>query len=574
MVLAAASGLLVAHATSGAGVTAVAGGREHTCALTKHGSVQCWGRNVSGQLGDGTTTDRLTPVTVSGLESGVVAVSASYAHTCALTSGGAVRCWGQNAYGQLGDGTTTNRSAPVAVSGLGSGVVAIATGSWHTCALTSGGAVLCWGINTFGQLGDGTTTTRFVPVAVSGLGSGVVAVAAGPGHTCAITSGGALQCWGLNAYGQLGDGTTTNRSTAVTVSGLGSGVVTVGTGGYSSCAVTGGGAVQCWGYNAFGQLGDGTTTQRLTPVAVSGLGTGVVAVTVGDEHACALTSGGAVQCWGWNGMGQLGDGTTTDRWTPVPVSGLLSGANTVGAGAFHTCAVTSGGALQCWGFNLYGEIGDGTTTDRLTPVTVIGLAGGETTVAAGGDHTCAVTTGGGVECWGRNAAGQLGDGTTTAHVMPVAVNGLGSDVIAVTAGYSHSCALTSLGAVRCWGYNGCGQLGDGTTTNRTTPVTVSGLASGVVAVTAGSGHTCAVTSGGAVYCWGNNGSGQLGDGTTTNRTTPVVVSGLTSGAVGAAAGGWHTCARDDRRGSAMLGIERLRTGWETERRRVGRHRPR
>jgi len=541
LVLAAASGLLVAHATSGAGVTAVAGGREHTCALTKHGSVQCWGRNVSGQLGDGTTTDRLTPVTVSGLESGVVAVSASYAHTCALTSGGAVRCWGQNAYGQLGDGTTTDRSAPVAVSGLGSGVVAIATGSWHTCALTSGGAVLCWGINTFGQLGDGTTTTRFVPVAVSGLGSGVVAVAAGPGHTCAITSAGAAQCWGLNAYGQLGDGTTANRSTAVTVSGLGSGVVAVGTGGYSSCAVTGGGAVQCWGYNAFGQLGDGTTTQRLTPVAVSGLGTGVVAVTVGDEHACALTSGGAAHCWGWNGSSQLGDGTTTDRWTPVTVSGLSSGAQAVAAGAFHTCAVTSGGASQCWGFNLYGEIGDGTTTDRSTPVTVIGLAGGEATVATGLSHSCALTSGG-VQCWGSNVLGQLGDGTTTNHVMPGAVSGLASGVVAVSAGDGHTCALTVGGGVQCWGANYYGQLGDGTTTDRYIPVTVTGLASGVVAVSAGSMHTCALTGSGALFCWGYNNAGQLGNGTYAPRLTPTAVTGLGSGVVAVSAGSSHTCA--------------------------------
>src|SRR5450759_3836047 len=231
-----------------------------------------------------------------------------------------------------------------------SGATAVVAGARRTCAVTNGGALWCWGWNVYGGLGDGTTTDRLTPVMVSGLTSGGVAAAAGPYHTCAVTSGGALLCWGGNQYGQLGDGTTTNRLTPVPVSGLTSGVVAVTAGYYHTCAVTSGGAVQCWGNNANGRLGDGTTTDRLTPVAVSGLTSGVMAVTAGIQQTCALTNGGAVQCWGGNTWGQVGDGTTTDRWTPVAVSGLTSGVVAVASGLYHSCAVTSAGA-QCWGYN-------------------------------------------------------------------------------------------------------------------------------------------------------------------------------------------------------------------------------
>ena len=285
LALVALGGLLVPRVVAGSSASAVAAGQSHACAVTSGGALVCWGHNNRGQLGDGTTETRLTPVAVSGLESGVGAVFAGGEHTCALTSGGAVLCWGYNGYGQLGDGTTANRLTPVAVSGLASGVVAVVVGRNHTCALTSAGAVRCWGWNGNGQLGDGTPSNRSTPVEVTGLGSGVIAVAAGEQHTCAVTSGGAVQCWGRNSSGQLGDGTTTNRLTPVAVSGLGSGVVAVVGGGLHTCAVTSGGAVLCWGWNDSGQLGDGTRgTDRLTPVAVSGLGRGVIAVAAGYNH--------------------------------------------------------------------------------------------------------------------------------------------------------------------------------------------------------------------------------------------------------------------------------------------------
>ncbi len=531
----------VTLATSG--VTAVSAGFYHTCAVTSGGGVKCWGRNIQGQLGDGTSTGRLTPVDVSGLTTGVTAVSAGYAHTCALTSGGGVKCWGHNSNGQLGDGTTTARLTPVDVSGLTSGVTAVIAADAHTCALTSGGGVKCWGSNFSGNVGDGSSTSRSTPVSVSGLTSGITALAASGSHTCALMSGGGLKCWGNNLYGQLGDGTTTDRSTPVPLSGLTSAATAVGAGYHHTCVLVTVGGMKCWGANGYAQLGNGTTTDRLAPTDVSGLTSAGTSVAADGWFTCVLLQGGGVKCWGWNLHGELGDGTTTNRSTPVDVTGLTSGVIAVAAGGTHACALTSGGGLKCWGSNEFGQLGDGSVTSRLAPVDVSGWTlVRSTAVAAGLSHTCALTSAGGVKCWGNNGSGQLGDGTMTSRLTPADVSGLSSGVTAVTAGYQHTCALTTAGGVKCWGFNGDGNLGDGSTTSRLTPVSVSGLTSGVSSVSAGGYHTCVVTSVGGVKCWGFNFPGQLGDATTTSRSTAVAVSGLASGVTAVAAGAYYTCA--------------------------------
>jgi len=524
------------------GVSAVAAGYNHTCALTTVGGVKCWGWNSNGQLGDGTTTDRWMPIDVVGLTSGVSAVAAGGEYTCALTTAGGLKCWGRNSSGQLGDGTTTAHWVPMDVVGLTSGVSAVAAGYVHTCALTTAGGLKCWGWNNFGQLGDSTTADRWMPVDVVGLTSGVSMVTAGEFHTCSLVTAGGVKCWGWNNFGELGDGTIASHQTPVDVVGLTSGVIAVTAGVWHTCALTTAGGLKCWGNNGNGQLGDGTTTIRLMPVEVVGLTSGIGAVEVGVFYTCALTPTGELKCWGWNGYGQLGDGTITDRPLPVKVIGLTSGVSAVAAGWYHTCALTTAGGLKCWGSNYFGQLGDNTDTTRWMPMDVISLTSGVSAIAAGLNHTCALTTAGGVKCWGANDYGQLGDGTTTARWTPVEVVSLTSGVSAVAVGYFHTCVLTTARGVKCWGYNGSGQLGDGTNTDRWSPVDVVGLTSGVSAVAVFGRHTCALTTVGGVKCWGSNYSGQLGDGTTDDRWMPVDVVGLTSGVSVVAAGGWHTCA--------------------------------
>ena len=524
------------------GVTAISAGHNYTCALTESGGAKCWGVNSGGQLGDGTTTDRTTPVDVSGLTSGASAISAGTYHTCALTESGGAKCWGNNYYGQLGDGTQTSHHTPGDVSGLTSGVDAISANTYHTCALTESGGVKCWGTNWYGQLGDGTQTSHYAPVDVSGLTSGVTAISIGEEHTCALTESGGAKCWGSNYHGQLGDGTQTSHFTPEDVSDLSSGVTAVSAGGGHTCALTGSGGVKCWGYNQYGQLGNGMTIDRTTAVDVNGLTSGVTAISAGGSHACALTESGGGKCWGGGEWGQLGDDTRTNRSTPEDVSGLTSGVTAISAGNHHTCALMESGGVKCWGDNDDGQLGDGTTTGRTTAVDVSGLTSGVSAISAGNRHTCALMESGGIKCWGGNGYGQLGDSTTTNRTTAVDVSDLGSSVTAISTGGLHSCALTESGGVKCWGSNSSGQLGDGTTTNRTTAVDVSGLNSGVTAITTGGNHTCALTVGGGAKCWGTNHNGQLGDGTTTNRTTSVDVSGLSSGVAAISAGGSHSCA--------------------------------
>jgi alpha-tubulin suppressor-like RCC1 family protein len=358
-------------------------------------------------------------------------ISAGLSHTCAVVNGG-VRCWGRNIVGQLGDGTTSLRSKPVDVVGLTSGVSMVTTGDGHSCALTTAGGVKCWGRNTYGQLGDGTTTTSDTPVGVVGLSSGVASISAGASHTCAVTTAGGIKCWGRNMNGQLGNASLANSSTPVDVVGMTSGVAMVSAGATYTCAVTTAGAADCWGDNQFGQLGnaDPSNTSTLTPVGVFGMTAGVSAISAGAGQTCALkmtsgaTSPGA-KCWGSGGVGQLGNGGTSVSNAPVGVSSLAAGVDGIEAGDSHTCAHKTNGGIRCWGYDATGQLGDGGTANESKPVAVSGLPNGNIAVSAGGGHTCVITAAGAVECWGDNFYGQLGDGTRNQSLVPVEVVGLG-----------------------------------------------------------------------------------------------------------------------------------------------------
>lgn len=398
------------HGTPAAATTAtpqIVTGSEHSCALLTDGTVRCWGRNQYGQNGDGTTTIRTNPVQVLLPDStpltGVTQISAFNTHTCALLSDTTVRCWGRNSSFQLGDATPTDRSTAVQVmlaDGVTpfSGVTRVSAGGEHTCALLNDGTVRCWGLNTSGQLGEGSTTGSANPttVTVSPGGAalaGVTAIDAGQIHTCALLNVGTARCWGSNSGGRLGDGTATDRPSPVQVLATGStqgtdtlgGIAALSAGNGHTCARMDGGTVRCWGLNTFGQLGNGTTTSSANPVTVLVAAGGaalskVSAVSSGTQHTCAVLGDGTARCWGDGASGRLGDGTTSASSVPVTVTGLTGiDVTRITAGVSHTCALvdTADVTARCWGDGSAGRLGDGTNltgqtpTFRSTPVRVL-----------------------------------------------------------------------------------------------------------------------------------------------------------------------------------------------------------
>lgn len=520
---------------------AIETGIYHTCALLADSSARCWGYNAYGQLGDATTTNRLTPVAVTGL-SRAVAIAPGHDHTCALLADGTAKCWGRNDQGQLGDGTPANRLTPVGVVNLSKAIAITSREGDHSCALLADGTAKCWGRNDFGQVGDGTTTDKFTPAAVSGL-SNTVAIATSSRHTCALLANGTAKCWGKNDEGQLGDRTTATRLNPVPVFDLGN-AAAIAAGGVHTCALLADGSAKCWGRNISGQLGDEAFPFSSTPLTVAGGGGSFTArdIAAGRNHTCAVRANGTVACWGNNDSGQIGDGAIGgNRLSPVAVSGL---SNVVGiaAGEAHTCALLANGTARCWGLNSSGQLGNGTTSNSPTSVTVSGLTNAIGIATGGGlgnSHTCALLADGTARCWGANSSGQIGDGTTAGRLTPVPVSGL-TNAVSIAAGEFHTCALVAVGVPFCWGFNSSGQLGNGNTLNQLTPILAS--VDFAVGIAAGSAHTCALVAvAGNAHCWGGNLLGQLGNTTTTSRSTPGFVSNIVN-AVGIAGGFGHSCA--------------------------------
>ncbi len=570
-------------------------GNGHTCARLADGTVSCYGGNTAGQLGDGTTANRFTtPAPVPGLTD-VRGLALGGRHSCALLGDGTVSCWGLNDQGQVGNGSVgTNALRPTPVVGL-SGVRSIHAGPHHTCAVLASGQVRCWGANDSGQLGVPGPSPSPSPTAPIASLSGVAMIDASLRHTCAVLTDGRVMCWGDNAMGALGDGTTTSRSTPAAVLGVAGavdvaledtsacslsgdglvrcwgdgvstpaidddlrGVVATAASPTGTCAVEASGALWCWGANDRGQLGDGTRTASLTPIPsgegvlpaahASSLTLSRISGVLFYGHGCLLvegSAGGEVWCWGADDVGQMGDGTTTpDELSPVRVtfSDPTAVPVEVSAARGHNCARMESGEVWCWGMNNSGEIGLGSTSGFVaTPTRVPGLTG-VTDLAAGGCHTCVVRTNAGatdVACWGCADRSQCGPGAASPfQTSPITVTAVPAGST-LGLGDGHTCVLDPSGVMSCWGNNNFGQLGDGGMTNRATPMTVAGLPS-IAQIAAGQLHTCARTTAGEAYCWGSNMNGELGDGSPTNRPTPAIVPGLSD--VADLAAFRHTCA--------------------------------
>jgi uncharacterized protein (TIGR03437 family) len=393
---------------------------------------------------------------------------------------------------QLSIGGVASNTITIAVNGpVGPSGSIITGGEQHTCAVSSAGAVFCWGSNVEGQLGNGTNTKSLTPVPITGLLSGVVGVSAGAEFTCALTQSGTVMCWGSNTTGDLGNGTTNDSNVPVEVLDAAgtsplSGVIAISAGQYFVCALTSAGSVLCWGDNAEGELGPEPSGFR-TGLAnvVTGIPAGMVAINTGAGFACALTNTGAAWCWGGSGTGVLGAGPNLPNGSPVQVLNLagtapISGVAEIAGGYQDACAVTNAGAALCWGANQAGEDGNATNTAVSSPVQVLDIAGtsplvGVTAIVSGDNDACAITTAGGVLCWGDPFNGELGNNFGRDTQIPVQVSGLTSGVMEIAAGYHHNCAVLGSGGVMCWGFNINGQLGNGNTNDALTPVAVEGV---------------------------------------------------------------------------------------------------
>ena len=592
---------------TGRSAVAITTGYLHTCAILDNGSVRCWGAGLEGELGYGNTQavgDNESPGSVAPVNLGTgrsaVAIATGAYHTCAILDNGTVSCWGRNSSGQLGYGninTVGDNEAPGSMGpvnlGAGRTAVAIAAGEEHTCALLDNGTVRCWGVSNKGQLGYGVTPPigdNETPAAAGPVnlgGHSAVGITAGPYHTCATLDDGTMRCWGGGEYGRLGYGNEQDiyTPTAVPVDvGSGRSPVAITAGYWHTCAILDNGAVRCWGIANSGQLGYGDEewigdddTPGIAGPVDFGEARGALSVVTGASHSCALLEDGSVNCWGNGTNGRLGyNGTANigDDEAPGSVGRVNLGAGrtalAIAAGDSHTCALLDQGSVRCWGNGANGRLGYANTLDvgdNETPGSVgpVNLGTGRTAIgiAAGGAHTCALLDNGTVRCWGLAGSGQvgyantttIGDNETPGSVGPVDLGG--RSAVEIVTGADHSCALLDNGTMRCWGFGGTGQLGYANTTtigDNETPGSAATIDLGTgrsgVTVAAGGDHTCARLENGTVRCWGLAGSGQVGYANTTtigDNETPGSVGPVDVGfgrtAVTVTTGESHSCAR-------------------------------
>jgi alpha-tubulin suppressor-like RCC1 family protein len=541
----------------------ITSGRSHACGLTADGVAYCWGRDTSGQLGNGAETgqDTQSPslVDTSAItgNKAFVSMSAGASHTCGITAEGVAYCWGSDSNGQLGNGGTsldTQIPSPVDSSTLigSKAFIELFAGHYQTCGITADGVAYCWGHDGWGQLGNGGTsqeTQSPSPVDTSTIpgNKAFVQLVGGYRHTCGLTEDGVAYCWGWDGEGQLGNGDVSqdvqSPSPVDTSTILGNkAFVQLGAGSYHSCGITVDGVAYCWGNDSCGRLGDGggvlnTQSPSLVDTSAIPSNKAFVSISTGEEHTCSLTADGLATCWGGDGHGQLGNGgTPLSLQSPslVDVSAIPGNKTFVqlDLGYWFTCGLTADGVAYCWGLDDFGQLGNGAETgqDTLSPSQVdtsailkkkafVKLTGGHY-------HTCGLTADGVAYCWGRDDYGQLGNGTETGQdaqsPSPVDTSAItGNKVfVQITGGVRHTCGLTVEGVAYCWGQDFSGQLGDGGETGEDTqspsPVDTSTIQGNkaFVELTAGAEHTCGLTADGAAYCWGWDLYGQLGNGGT------------------------------------------------------------
>src|SRR5690554_1105447 len=494
-------------------------GSEHLCAINPAQELWCWGANDNGQLGDGTTTKRMAPVKVLNA---VTQVSLGAAHNCAIDVNQDLYCWGDNSQQQIQNNPTPAYQTPTVVL---SDVAFVSAGFKHTCALKSDNSVWCWG-------------DSFASSASQITGIQAKSLSSGKGFSCAHLLDDSVACWGNNSQGQLGDdGTNISSQTPVAVVGL-TQIQALSAGVDHSCAITQGNELWCWGNNTYGQLGNGSNTSSNQPIQLSGFT--AKSISLGEQFSCAIDTSNNSWCWGINQHGQLGNNHIDTQFSPVNVSDIDT-TLALATGKGFSCAVLNNHTASCWGRSV-NELGSFNVSTNMNGVVAKTQLSQVEKIGAGNHHYCAVLQDKTVQCWGVNNYGQLGSGGSSADAIPTVfakqVTGI-TDALDVSAGAHHSCALNNDGSVACFGRNNLGQLGDGTNNSSANPVTVT--INQATLIGAGDGHSCAVLNNGEVWCWGDNGKGQLGNNSTTASNTPEQVHNITN-ANAVAIGQQHSCA--------------------------------
>ncbi len=475
----------------------IALGTSHACGITETGNLRCLGGNFNGQLGDGTITSRTTPVAalVDGEDlAGWTDVAVNGNHSCGLNAGRWL-CWGSSATGQLGrDGTAVNQTAVE----IGAGTVwsRLASGFGHNCAIAADQRMFCIGRRGFGELGNGSTSPR-LPVEIGGDWE---SINAGSKYLCGVANeDDSVQCVGANEFGQLGNGGFDAQNRLAKIAGS-SPFVSISAGSFHTCGLRSDNMATCWGANYFGQSTGvpGTSVVSAMPVHTAS------AVSANGEHTCVI-DGTQVVCWGANQFGQLGNNMMQTFAPPGPISSPASFV-AVEAGEAHTCAIDAMSSVSCWGAGLDGRLGAGTDeTPKLAPVAVT-TSGDVSQLIAGDDSTCAANAAGITECWGSNYSGELGVGDRAPRPTPIAVGPWDS----LALGAVHGCGIRTT-ELFCWGLNDQGQLGIDSLVETLQPTRVQ-PATTWTEVAVGDGFTCALDGDRSMWCWGDNGFGQIGDG--------------------------------------------------------------
>lgn len=517
-------------------VSKVFTGTEHICIIkADDGAVNCWGQGNNGELGDGSSGSNAIQVTVPRNVTipNITNMSLGKDYTCALNNSGNIFCWGKNSDGVFGNGTTIGSNSPVAGPTAGVPYTQISASDNSLCAVVNDGTVKCWGRNDFGQLGNGTNADSFVPVTVTGISS-AVEVSSGENFHCARLTNATIKCWGQNTYGQLGNLSTTNSNEPVLVSGI-SDSEALSLGGSDSrhmCSLGSTNEVSCWGTNVHKETGLPTYEVAQTSPFVVSSASNAIRISKGTNHTCIVDLNNNVKCWGSNSDGQLGKGNILAT-VPIQIPGI-SAVDEVVIGEDVTCALT-GGVVKCWGKNNSGQLGTGDFHDKAFPTTVINLST-VTSISGGGlrdEFTmCAEEPTSNFKCWGASGKGQTGSGNTADRITPVSITAI-SSAVKLGGGSSHRCATFPDGTMKCAGNNASGTLGTGLNSPSqesfyTASTAVNTAVGGVTEISGTSEATFVLKSNGSAWAFGDGSLGQLGNGNTTFNSSPTQIPGLSN----------------------------------------------